>query len=136
MSDEKGILISGDLVPQPNSMPIYDDVAALAKSLVRVAEIKNLTALYSSWCDPLYGQDAVDAVHSGMRYLTTIDKAVSQVFSESGNSDPMELCRRCVGMLGLPPFAANPLVLRSFLAHKEAAARTSLESVFAAYLEE
>jgi uncharacterized protein (DUF1330 family) len=107
----------------------------LANSLVRIAEIKNLTALYSSWGDPLYGQDAVDAVHSGMRYLMTIHTAVLQIFSESGNSDPMDLCRRCVRVLGLPPFAANPLVLHSFLAHKEAAARISLNSIFAPFME-
>jgi len=135
LSEENGILFSGDLVPQPNSMPIYEDVVALANSLVRIAEVKKLTALYSSWGDPLYGQDAVDAVHSGMRYLMTIHNAVSQVFSELGNSDPMDLCRRCVGMLGLPPFAVNPLVLRSFIAHKEAAAKISLNSIFTPFLE-
>jgi hydroxyacylglutathione hydrolase len=135
LSEENGILFSGDLVPQPNSMPIYEDVIALANSLVRIAKIDNLTALYSSWGDPLYGQSAVNAVHSGMRYLLNIHTAVTQFFSESGNSEPMDLCRRCVRMLGLPPFAANPLVMRSFLAHKEAAARTSLNSIFAPFLE-
>ncbi len=136
LSEENGILFSGDLVPQPNSMPIYEDVIALASSLVRIAEINNLTALYSSWSDPLYGQDAVDAVRSGMRYLLNIHTTVMQYFSESGGDfEPMDLCRRCVRMLGLPPFAANPLVMRSFLAHKEAAARTSLNSIFAPFLE-
>ena len=135
LSEENGILFSGDLVPQPNSMPIYEDVSALANSLVRIAEFKNLTALYSSWGDPLYGRDAVDAVHSGMRYLMTIHTTVLQIFSESVNSDPLELCRRCVSKLGLPSFAANPLVLRSFLAHKEAAARISLKSTFSPFLE-
>jgi hydroxyacylglutathione hydrolase len=135
LSEENGILFSGDLVPQPNSMPIYEDVVALANSLVRIAGIKNLTALYSSWGDPLYDQDAVDAVHFGMRYLMTIHTAVLQIFSEPGNSDPSDLCRQCVSMLGLPPFAANPLVLRSFPAHKEAAAQISLKSIFAPYLE-
>ena len=135
LSEEHGILFSGDLVPQPNSMPIYEDVVALANSLVRIAEVKKLTALYSSWCDPLYGQDAVDALHSGMRYLMTIHNAVSQVFSEPGNSDPMDLCRRCAGMLGLPPFSVNPLVLRSFIAHKEAEAKISLNSIFTPFLE-
>ena len=134
LSEANGILFSGDLVPQPNSMPIYEDVAALANSLVRIAKIKNLTELYSSWGAPAYGRDAVDAVRSGMRYLTSIHNTVSEVLSESGNSDPMDLCRRCVRVLGLPPFAANPLVLRSLLAHKEAAARIDLDSIFSPYM--
>ncbi len=100
LSEENGILFSGDLVPQSNSMPIYEDVIALANSLVRIAEINNLTALYSSWGEPLYGQDAVDAVHSGMRYLLKIHKTVIQFLSESGDSEPMDLCRRWVHMLG------------------------------------
>lgn len=135
LSEEKGILFSGDLIPQPNTMPVYEDVAALANSLVRIAEIENLMALYSSWGDPLFGQDAVNSIHSGMRYLMTVHTTVLEVFSEFGNSDSTDLCKRCVRMLGLPPFAANPLVLRSFLAHKEAAADTGLDSIFASFLE-
>ena len=130
LSEENGILFSGDLVPQPGSLPIYDDVAALANSLLRVAKIQHLTALYSSWGDPLYGRNAMEAIHSGMRYLKTVHTTVMKLFSEFGDSDPMQLCQRCVRRLGLPPFAANPLVLRSLLAHKEAAARISLDSIF------
>lgn len=135
LSEENGILFSGDLVPQPDSMPIYEDVMALAKSLVRIAEINNLTALYSSWGDPLYGQDAVDAVHSGMRYLLKIHTTVMKNLAEYGHAEPMDLCRRCVSMLGLPPFAANPLVMRSFLAHREAADRIDLNAIFAPFME-
>jgi glyoxylase-like metal-dependent hydrolase (beta-lactamase superfamily II) len=136
LSEEDGILFSGDLIPQPDSMPIYEDVEALANSLVRIADIQNLTALYSSWQDPLYGQNAIDAIHSGMRYLKKVHTTVTKVFSEFGDSDPIELCKRCVRELGLSPFAANPLVLRSLLAHKNAAARISMESIFSPILGE
>ncbi len=136
LSEENGILFSGDLIPQSGNMPIYEDVAALANSLVRIAEIQNLTTLYSSWDDPLYGQVAVDAIHSGMRYLKTVHTAVMTVFSGCGDCDTMELCKQCVRILRLPPFAANPLVLRSLLAHKEVAARINLDSIFSPFLGE
>jgi hydroxyacylglutathione hydrolase len=136
LSEEEGILFSGDLIPQPDSMPIYEDVVALANSLVRVAQIQNLTALYSSWEDPLYGQNAVDAIHAGMRYLIKVHTTAMEVFSESVDYDPMELCKRCVRKLGLPPLTANPLVLRSLLSHKNAGARIGLESIFSPFLEE
>lgn len=135
LSEENGILFSGDLILQPDSMPIYEDVIALANSLVRVAQIDELKALYSSWADPLYGRDAKAALQSGMRYLMEVDAAVMKVFSGSDIPDPMGLCRQCVRLLGLPPAAANPLVLRSFLAHKEAAARIDLNSVLTPFLE-
>jgi hydroxyacylglutathione hydrolase len=136
LSEENGLLFSGDLIPQPDNMPIYEDVAALANSLVRIAEIQNLTTLYSSWDDPLYGRNAVDAIHAGMQYLIKVDTTAVDVFSEYVDSEPMELCKRCVQKLGLPPFAANPLVLRSLLSHKEAGARIRLESIFSPFLEE
>lgn len=125
--EETGILFCGDVIPQPGGMPIYEDVAALAESLVRLAKINNLTALYSSWADPLHGRDAVNAIHAGMRFLKTIHDVVAKVDLEYQNPDPMELCRQCIPMLGLPPFAANPLVARSLLAHREISAREGLD---------
>ena len=38
--------------------------------------------------------------------------------SELSDPDPMELCEWCVTRMGLPPFAANPLVARSLLSHR------------------
>jgi hypothetical protein len=115
-------------------MPIYEDASALANSLVRLAEIENLTVLYSSWADPLYGQDAMDAIWAGIRYLKTIDTVVMRATSELNNPDPMELCKRCVQMLELPEFAVNPLVTRSFLAHQATSAQTDLGSILGPFL--
>ncbi len=136
LSEENGILFSGDLIPQPDSMPIYEDVAALANSLVRIAEIQNLAVLYSSWEDPLYGQNAGHAIRAGMRYLIAVHTVALAAFSECHEPDPVEQCKRCVRRLGLPPFAANPLVLRSLLSHKEAWDRIDLKSIFSPFLEE
>jgi len=133
-SEECGIFFSGDVIPQPGGMPVYEDAIALANSLVRFAEIENLTTLYSSWEDPLNGQNAVESICAGMRYLSSIHSVVMKIDSEIGDSEPMELCKLCVQALGLPPFAVNPLVLRSLLAHKEAASKSSLNSIFAPFL--
>jgi len=133
LAEEEGILFSGDVIPHPGGMPIYEDISALANSLVRLAKIENLTVLHSSWAAPLYGQSAVEAIREGMRYLKTIHAVVMKVDAELNDPDPMELCKRCVQILELPPFAANPLVQRSLLAHKQAAARGGLDSIFAAF---
>jgi hypothetical protein len=79
--------------------------------------------------------DTGDVIHAGMRYLIKVHTTAMEVFSEFADFDPMELCKQCVKMLGLPPFAANPLVLRSLLSHKETGARISLESIFLPFLE-
>lgn len=134
LSEESGILFAGDVIPQPGGMPIYEDVFALASSLARLAEIDNLATLYSSWADPVTGQDAVHAIRDGIHFLRTVHELVMRTDSESGVSEPMDFCRRCVQALELPPYAVNPLVLRSLLAHKEAASRGGIDSILAPYL--
>ena len=129
LSEADGILFCGDAIPEPGSMPIYEDVAALAQSLVRLARIKNLSLLYSSWAEPVAGEAALDAVRAGIGYLKTIHATVMQIDSESGSPDSMSLCKRSVERLGLPPFAANPLVARSLAAHRADAAREALDSL-------
>ena len=52
--EDAGALFCGDVVPEPGAMPIYDDVAALVGSLRRLSALPNLSALYSSWADPLF----------------------------------------------------------------------------------
>ena len=133
LSEENGVLFCGDVIPQAGGMPIYEDVSALASSLARLAEIENLTALYSSWMAPLYGQGAVDAIYTGIQYLKTIHTVVMKVYSELNNPDPMVLCKRCVQMLELPPFAVNPLVARSLIAHTEDTAQSALNSILAPF---
>lgn len=128
--EEAGALFCGDVVPEPGAMPIYDDVAALARSLGRLSAIIPLSALYSSWADPLFGDAAAEAVRAGMRYLQQIHETVLQVDRETTGLDPMSLCVRCVERLGLPPFAANPLVARSLVAHRETAPGNDADALF------
>ncbi len=135
LAEEQGVLFCGDAVPQPGGLPIYEDVLALAFSLVRLAKIGNLRALHSSWADPLFGPGAGEAIIAGMRYLDSVHKVVLQVASEINRPDPLELCRRCVRRLELPPFAVNPLVARSLFAHTEEAARASLGSILAPFVD-
>ncbi len=131
--EETGVLFSGDVIPQPGGMPIYENVTALAHSLVRLAEIENLTTLYSSWDNPVADQDIRAAICSGMQYLKTIHEIVNRIDSQSPKLELMDFCKRCVQALGLPPFATNPLVLRSLLAHKQVALN-ELDAIFTSSL--
>ena len=58
-----------------------------------------------------------------------------QVDSQINDPEPLELCRRCVRLLDLPPFAVNPLVARSLFAHTEDEVRGSLESILAPFVD-
>lgn len=134
LSRKEGIIFCGDAIPQTGEMPIYEDVCALATSLVRLAAIDNLTALYSSWTEPLHGQEAAHGIRAGIHYLKTIHDVVMRADSECRNPDPMELCRRCVQALGLPRFALNPLVARSLNAHRQSRVTTELDRILAPFV--
>lgn len=124
---EEGVLFSGDAVPQADSLPIYDDVAAAAASLKSLMGIEGLKYLLSSWSEPLAGQDIVTQVlDDSLAYLQRIHGAVRILAAKGQAEDPMALCARMVADLGLPDVAVNPLVARSFAAHLRVIDRETL----------
>ncbi|MBU0730940.1 MAG: MBL fold metallo-hydrolase [Proteobacteria bacterium] len=110
------VLFSGDAVPLPGDMPIYEDVEDSRRSIEKLQAIQGVECLLASWDDPRYGEDAGRVMDQGLGYLETLDAAVTEVV-KPGTLEPMEICQGVVKNLGLPPFAANPLVARSLLSH-------------------
>ncbi len=125
---ETGTVFCGDVVPQPGGMPVYEDVVALAHSLVRLLGLTSLNRLYSAWAEPLVGPAAARAIRDGLTYLGAIDQAVRGTIA----SDPLACCRECVARLGLPPGAVNPLVARSFASHRQPGVHEQLGTILAA----
>ena len=123
----EGVLLTGDAVPQPGSMPIYDDVTASARSIRRLMSLPGIDLLLSSWDEPRSGVEAYQALNEGLEYLHTIHKAVLRSKPEKDSVDLMQLCRQVVDDLGLPSFAANPLVARSLAAHLRVEDEAELE---------
>jgi glyoxylase-like metal-dependent hydrolase (beta-lactamase superfamily II) len=128
----EGVLLTGDAVPQPGSMPIYDDVAASARSIRRLMSLPGIDMLLSSWDEPRSGAEAYQALNAGLDYLRAIHKSVLRSRSGKDSVDLQQLCRRVVDDLGLPSFAANPLVSRSLAAHLREENEAELESLFSA----
>jgi len=115
-NSEKAIF-TGDSLPVPNDMPIYDDIAASVGSIRKLRNLKDIEVLLSSWDDPVRGRSDIDRrIGESLAYLRRIHEAVLK-WSGQGNDDLMELCRRVVSELGLPPLAANPIVARSIAAN-------------------
>jgi hydroxyacylglutathione hydrolase len=115
--EQEGVLFAGDAIPRPGNMPIYDDVAASARSIRRLMELQGVRVLLSSWDEPREGQDALKAMNEGIGFLREVHRAVRDAAAGAKNADPTELCPRVVELLGLPAFAANPLVARTLRAH-------------------
>jgi hydroxyacylglutathione hydrolase len=111
--DEK-IFFSGDALPVPGDLPVYDDIAVCASSIKKMRELKNIEILLSSWEAPIRGKNQINQrIESGIIYLQKIHNAVLNAYEESKQTD-MELCKQVLTVLGLPPFVANPLLVKAF----------------------
>ncbi|MBN1323263.1 MAG: MBL fold metallo-hydrolase [Methanotrichaceae archaeon] len=122
MPSEK-VLFPADAIPVAGEMPIYDDIRSSAKSIQRLRSIGDIKMLLSAWDDPRFGEDAYRAMDEGLNYLQKIHCAVIKSAGPDAYKDPietdvpkdpMEICRRTIGELGLPGMMANPLTARSF----------------------
>ena len=112
----EGALFSGDAVPVAGGMPIFDDAVESVKSVKRLQGTSGIRVLLSSWDNPRTGDDPYQKMNRALEYLQKIQKTVL-AFSRDGITDPMELTRKTVSALGLPPEAVNPLLSRTFAAN-------------------
>lgn len=108
-------LITGDAVLLAGDMPIFDDYPAAQTSLQRLRGC-DADWLLSAWDDPRRGEEAQQRIDESMAWLKLIRETVRIVSGGKPAMEPLELCRRVAAELGLPPFAVNPLVARSFMA--------------------
>jgi hydroxyacylglutathione hydrolase len=111
--DEK-VLFSGDALPVPGDLPVYDDIAACVASINKMRELRNIEILLSSWEAPIRGKDQIkQRMESSISYLQKIHNIVLSTYEENQQTG-MELCKQVIGSLGLPPFVANSLLVKAF----------------------
>ncbi|SPQ01871.1 Zn-dependent hydrolase, glyoxylase [Candidatus Sulfobium mesophilum] len=110
-------LFTGDAVPVPGEMPIYEDVLASVSSIRKLKRIEGVRHLLPSWDEPREGDEVYKRMDEGLDYLQRIHDAVLKTAGNNSSPDPMKLCGSVLGELGLPPETANPIVARSIAAH-------------------
>ncbi|MDP3564882.1 MAG: MBL fold metallo-hydrolase [Methanoregula sp.] len=120
-----GALFSGDVIPVPGDLPVYDDAAGSVRSLRILRSVRGIRVLLSAWDEPRYGDAAYGQMDLALEYLGKIHAAVLTAAGD-GNPDPMELTRKTVTLLGLPPEAVSPLLARTFAANLRARDRDLL----------
>ncbi|MBN1455467.1 MAG: MBL fold metallo-hydrolase [Methanomicrobia archaeon] len=125
--DKDHALISGDAVPRPGDVPIYDDVAASARSLQRLRALEGIRVLLSSWDDPQTDDQAYQALDEGLNYLHRIHSTVMTISADNPHLSSPELCALVLDALGLPATSANPLFARTIEAHRAAASEPVTE---------
>ncbi|KUK43361.1 MAG: Beta-lactamase domain protein [Methanothrix harundinacea] len=108
------VIFSADVIPLGRSMPIYDNILTSVRSIHRLNAIQGIKILLSAWDEPLYGEDAYQAMDLVLGYLQRFHTAVIKLVRAKTSQHEMELCRRTIAELGLPEMMANPLTSRSF----------------------
>ncbi len=128
---EEGALFTADAVPIAGDMPIYQDILASIRSVQRLACNPEINLLLAAWDEPRLGGEAYRIMDEGQQYLQRIHSSVLKVARENTallEMDSMQLCRRVLVELGLPPVMANPLVASSFQASLRKEVRDQYES--------
>jgi hydroxyacylglutathione hydrolase len=111
-----GALFSGDAVPVPGDLPVYDDALASVRSLQRLRGLSGIRVLLSAWDEPRKGNEAYGQMDRAAKYLQKIHEAVC-AGAGTGTADLIELTRITAAALHLPPQAASPLLARTFAAN-------------------
>jgi hydroxyacylglutathione hydrolase len=118
-------LFSGDVIPVPGDLPVYDDPVASVQSIRLLRSVRGVRVLLSAWDEPRFGEDVNGQMDLALDYLQKIHTAVI-ASAGNGDPDPMELARKTAAALGLPPQAVNPLLTRTFAANLLARDRVDL----------
>lgn len=120
------VIITGDAVPLPGALPIYDDVVASVTSIKRLKKVQDVEVLLSSWEAPIFGSDRIaQRLDAGMSYLRRIHESVLHA-RDQGRDDVLDVCRHVAAEIGLPPTAVNPLVARSMASNLSVAVTAGL----------
>lgn len=115
--DKDRALFTGDAVPKPGTVPIYEDVATSIQSIRKLKQIKGLKSLIASWDDPQFGDRVYRSMDSGLQWFQQIHAAVFKETADSDNLELEEVSARVLKRLGFPQTALVPIVVTSIGAH-------------------
>ena len=113
-SSEGRTVITGDAVPVPGELPIYDDAFSSLASLRRVRGL-GAEVMLSAWERPLEGREINKRLDDASLLVQTIHRSV--VRNAKGREVTPELMAAVMRDLNLPEAQANPMVARTILSH-------------------
>jgi len=111
-----GILFSGDAIPVKGDIPVYEDALASVQSVQRLRKLSGIKILLSAWDEPKCGREAYLQMDRAALWLQEIHEAVLE---NAGTDSPdlMDLTKKTVAAIGLPPQAVNPRFARTIAAN-------------------
>lgn len=118
---EDSALISGDAVPIPGAVPIYDDPLVSIQSVRKLIDTKGLEVLLTSWDEPYRGDALYKLMEDATGYFQHIHEVVLKAKAENPSSDLDALSSHILKGLGLPENAKVGIVMRTFQGHLDRA---------------
>jgi hydroxyacylglutathione hydrolase len=116
-SRKDGHLFSGDTIPVPGDLPIYDDVAASVRSIQKMSAIPGITRLYSSWDMPREDGQVYQRMSDGLGVIQMVHNTVRKAALSFSSPDPAGIAGIVLAEMGIPATSVNPLMIRSITAH-------------------
>lgn len=113
-------LFSGDAIPVPGNLPVYDNPAESSRSIERLMNIEGIQYLFSSWDEPREGEEVYWAMDDGYAWVEQVSGTVRDMTAAHPGIDPSELTLLVMKEIGLPQEAANPMVIRTIMASSRA----------------
>ena len=125
----EGALFSGDAIPVPGDLPVYDDALLSVRSVKKLKAIRGIRVLLSSWDEPRKEDLAYRQMDLALDYLQQVHEAVH---ASAGDSIPelTELSVKVAAVLGLLPPAINPLFTHTLTSNLRLRHRKNLLSDF------
>jgi len=125
----EGALFSGDAIPVPGDLPVYDDVLLSVRSVNKLKAIHGIRVLLSSWDEPRKDGNGYRQMDLALEYLQHVHEVVLDS-AGAGIPDLIELTTKAAAGLGLPSQAVNPLLARTFAANLRVRDQKNLLSDF------
>jgi hydroxyacylglutathione hydrolase len=116
--EEEGALFTGDAVPAAGTIPIYVDPEVSIQSIQKLRKVSGVKYLFSSWHEPISGDQINTAMDEGIRYIEKIDKIVADLTKTiSSKISGEELSLRALERMGIKTNKVLPMVRTSFESH-------------------
>jgi glyoxylase-like metal-dependent hydrolase (beta-lactamase superfamily II) len=117
--EEEGALFTGDAVPAAGTIPIYVDPRVSVQSIQKLKKVSGVKYLFSSWHEPISGNQISIAMNEGIRYIEKIDEIVIDLIKTlPPETSGEELSLRALETLGIKTGKVLPMVRTSFESHR------------------
>ena len=118
--EEERALFTGDAVPAVGTIPIYVDPRASIQSIQQLTKVPGVKYMFSSWHEPISGNQVHTTLEEGIRYIEKIGAIVTDLSRTMPlEATGEEVSLRALGRLGIKADRVLPMVGTSFESHRK-----------------